>query len=128
MPIGPDEWESGRTEAAEHIDDTVKDRLLEFLELNAGKAYTADELASVYARAVAGEAIAGEDPDGPHLAAPDPSLFGSLVGRVGGRLLRRTGRIESALEELVEEGRVEIRTVETVEGRRTYYRVDRDGG
>lgn len=126
MPIGPDEWDSGQTDAAEEADETVKERLLEFLELNPQKAYTADELASVYAREAAGEVIAGEDPEGFHLAAPDPSPFARMLGRVGGLVLRRTGRVQAALDELVDEGRIETRTVDTVEGRRTYYRIKQD--
>jgi hypothetical protein len=75
MPIGPDEWASGRTDAAADPDSAVKERLLEFLELNPEKAYTADELAKVYAREVAGDAIAGEDPSENKPAAPDPGMF-----------------------------------------------------
>lgn len=123
MPISEDEWEEGRTAAAERVDSNVKERLLEFLELNAGKAYTADELAGVYAREMAGDAIAGEDPDGPHLAAPDAGVLTRLLGRVGGTIFRRSGRVSRALDELAEDGHVQTRTVETIDGQRTYYRV-----
>lgn len=126
MPIGPEEWKSGRTEAAKEVDTTVKERLLEFLELNAGKGYTADELAAIYARELAGEAIAGEDPNESHLAAPDPGVFARVLGRVGGTLYRRSARFQTALDELAEENQVETKTIETVDGQRTYYRVDRE--
>lgn len=126
MPIGPEEWQDGRTEAAEEVDTTVKERLLEFLELNAGKAYTAEELASIYAREIAGEAIAGEDPNESHLATPDPGVFARVLGRVGGTLYRRSNRFQTALDELAEENQVQTKTIDTVNGERTYYRVDRD--
>lgn len=126
MPIGPEEWKSGRTEAAEEVDTTVKERLLEFLELNAGKAYTADELATIYAREIAGEVIAGEDPNESHLAAPESGVFARVLGRVGGTLYRRSNRFQTALDELAEEDKVQTKTIDTVDGQRTYYRVDRE--
>jgi hypothetical protein len=125
MPIGPDEWDSGRTDAAAEPDSAVKERLLEFLELNPGKAYTADELAKVYAREVAGDAIAGEDPSENKPAAPDHGMFERFLGRLNETVFRRSGRVKSALEELESEGHVESKTIERGDGRHTYYRIRR---
>jgi hypothetical protein len=100
MPIGPDEWEAGRTDAAGEPGSAVQERLLEFLELNAGKAYTADELAKVYAREIAGDAIAGEDPTGRSPAAPEHTAIARVLGRVSETVFRRSGSIGNALEEL----------------------------
>lgn len=126
MPIGPDEWASGRTDAAGEPDSAVKERLLEFLELNPDKAYTADELAKVYAREVAGDAVAGEGPSGSKPAAPDHGMFERFLGRLNETVFRRSGRVKSALDELESEGRVESKTIERADGEHTYYRIRRD--
>jgi len=126
MPIGPDEWASGRTDAAADPDSAVKERLLEFLELNPEKAYTADELAKVYAREVAGDAIAGEDPSENKPAAPDPGMFERFLGRLNETVFRRSGSVKSALEELESEGHVESKTIERADGKHTYYRIRGD--
>lgn len=126
MPIGPDEWDAGRTDAADEADSAVKERLLEFLELNAGKGYTADELAKVYAREIAGDAIAGEDPGGRQLDAPDHSAFQRFLGRVSETVFRRSGSIKTALEELESDDAIESKVVEASDGTRTYYRVERE--
>jgi hypothetical protein len=123
MPIGPDEWEAGRTAAADTSGSAVQERLLEFLELNRGKAYTADELAKVYAREVAGDAIAGEDPTGNHLDAPEHTTFQRFLGRLSETVFRRSGTVDAALQELEAEGAIESKVVETADGTRTYYRV-----
>jgi hypothetical protein len=126
MPIGPDEWASGRTEAADDPASGVEERLLEFLELNPGKAYTADELAKAYAREVAGDAIAGEDPAGNGPAAPDHGMFERFLGRLNETVFRRSGRVKSALEELESAGYVESKTIERADGESTYYRIRED--
>ncbi|MFC6940873.1 hypothetical protein ACFQE8_13035 [Salinirubellus sp. GCM10025818] len=126
MPIGPDEWTSGRTDAEVEPDSAVKERLLEFLELNPEKAYTADELAKVYAREVAGDAIAGEDPSENKPAAPDHGMFERFLGRLNETVFRRSGRVKSALDELESEGYVESKTIERGDDSYTYYRVRRD--
>lgn len=123
MPIGPEEWDAGRTEHAGQFDSTVRERLLEFLELNPGKAYTADELAKVYAREVAGDAIAGEDPAENQLDAPDHTTFQRFLGRLSETVFRRSGTVDAALRELEAEGAIESKVVETSDGTRTYYRV-----
>jgi hypothetical protein len=123
MPIGPDEWEEGRTAAADGPGNAVSERLLEFLELNSGKAYTADELAKVYAREVAGDAIAGEDPSESQLDAPEHTTFQRFLGRLSETVFRRSGTVDAALRELEAEGAIESKVVETGEGTRTYYRV-----
>ncbi|MFC7227715.1 hypothetical protein N0B31_09900 [Salinirubellus salinus] len=123
MPIGPDEWETGRTAAADDSGSAVKDRLHEFLELNRGKAYTADELAKVYAREIAGDAIAGEDPAKNQLDAPDHTTFQRFLGRLSETVFRRSGTVDAALRELEAEGAIESKVVETSDGTRTYYRV-----
>jgi hypothetical protein len=123
MPIDADEWDAGRTEQGGE-DGHLKEKLLEYLELNAGRAYTADELAKVYAREVAGNAVAGEDPEGASPDAPDDGgMFERFLSRVNRTVFRRSGAIREALEELEAEGRVESKTIETADGRRTYYRV-----
>jgi len=63
MPIDDEEWAAGRTETGAE-GGHVKEKLLEYLELNETRAYTADELAKVYAREVAGDAVTGKDPEG----------------------------------------------------------------
>jgi hypothetical protein len=123
MPIGPDEWETGRTEAAHEPGSAVQERLLEFLELNAGKAYTADELAKVYAREVAGDAIAGEDPSERQPDAPEHTTWGRFLGRLSETVFRRSGAVKKALDELESEGLIESKTIEASDGERTYYRV-----
>ena len=126
MPIGPDEWASGRTDAADEPDSAVEERLLEFLELNPEKADTADELAKVYAREVAGDAIAGEDPSEKKPAAPDHGMFERFLGRLSETVFRRSGRVKSALEELESDGYVESKTIERADGRHTYYRIRKE--
>ena len=126
MPIGPDEWREGRTAAADDPSSAVRERLLEFLELNRGKAYTADELAKVYAREVAGDAIAGEDPAENQLDAPDHTTFQRFLGRLSETVFRRSGTVDAALRELEAEGVIESKEVETADGTRTYYRVDHE--
>lgn len=123
MPIGPDEWEAGQTERADATGSAVKERMLEFLELNRGKAYTADELAKVYAREVAGNAIAGEDPAENQLDAPEHTTFQRFLGRLSETVFRRSGTVDAALRELEAEGAIESKVVETNDGTRTYYRV-----
>jgi hypothetical protein len=123
MPIGPDEWADGRTAAADAPESIVKERLLEFLELNSDKAYTADELAKVYAREVAGDAIAGEDPATNQLDTPDRGAFQGVLGRLSETVFRRSGTVDSALRELETDGAVESKVVKTREGTRTYYRI-----
>ncbi|PSP98927.1 hypothetical protein BRC89_05935 [Halobacteriales archaeon QS_4_70_19] len=126
MPIDADEWEAGRTE--EGGEDThVKEKLLEYLELNDTRAYTADELAKVYARDVAGDAVAGESPEGTSPDAPGESgMFERFLSRVNRTVFRRSGNISEALAELEAEGRIESRTIETPDGKRTYYRAKED--
>ncbi|MFB6205359.1 MAG: hypothetical protein ABEJ05_02370 [Haloglomus sp.] len=122
MPIDADEWEIGRTDRGGE-DGHVKEKLLEYLELNANRAYTADELAKVYAREVAGDAVTGEDPDGISPDAPDEGgMFERFLSRVNRTVFRRSGNIREALQELEAEGRVESKTIETPDGKRTYYR------
>ena len=69
MPIDDEEWAAGRTETGAE-GGHVKEKLLEYLELNETRAYTADELAKVYAREVAGDAVTGKDPEGISTEAP----------------------------------------------------------
>lgn len=126
MPIGPDEWVSGRTDAVDEPESAVKERLLEFLELNPGKAYTADELAKVYAREVAGDAIAGEDPTENGPASPDHGMFERFLGRLNETVFRRSGRVQSALEELESQGYVESKAIERADGEHVYYRIRED--
>lgn len=105
----------------------MKEKLREYLELNDGRPYTADELAKVYAREVAGSAVAGEDPEGTSPDAPDDGgMFERFLSRVNRTVFRRSGDIREALAELEAEGRVESKTIETADGRRTYYRIARD--
>jgi hypothetical protein len=126
MPIDADEWDAGRTDEGGE-GGHVKEKLLEYLELNSGRAYTADELAKVYAREVAGDAVAGEDPSGASPDAPDDGgMFERFLSRVNRTVFRRSGDIREALEELEAEGRVESKTIETADGRRTYYRLAED--
>jgi len=127
MPIGPNEWDAGRAEAADAPGSAVKERLLEFLELNRGKAYTADELAKVYAREIAGNAIAGENPGENQLDAPDHTTFQRFLGRLSETVFRRSGTVDAALRELEAEGAIESKVVETNDGTRTYYRVRDEG-
>jgi hypothetical protein len=123
MPIDADEWAAGRTDKGGE-GGHVKEKLLEYLELNDTRAYTADELAKVYAREVAGDAVAGEDPEGISPDAPDEGgMFERFLSRVNRTVFRRSGDIREALAELEAEGRVESKTIETADGRRTYYRV-----
>jgi hypothetical protein len=122
MPIDADEWAAGRTEKGGE-GSHVKEKLVEYLELNQGRAYTADELAKVYAREVAGDAVAGEAPDGKNPDAPNEGgMFERFLSRVNRTVFRRSGNIREALQELEAEGRVESKTIETADGRRTYYR------
>jgi hypothetical protein len=126
MPIDDEEWAAGRTETGAE-GGQVKEKLLEYLELNETRAYTADELAKVYAREVAGDAVTGKDPEGISPDAPDDGgMFERFLSRVNRTVFRRSGDIREALEELEAEGRVESKTIETADGRRTYYRVVRD--
>lgn len=125
MPIGDDEWERGTTDRAERsADGYTKEKLLEYLELNDGEAYTAAELAKVYARRVAGEGVPGRDPGGVNIAdyPGEPGVVGHLLGAIGEVVFTRSGRIETALEDLVAEGRIETKRIETANGERTYYR------
>jgi hypothetical protein len=94
----------------------VSERLLEFLELNRGKAYSADELAKVYAREVAGDAIAGEDPPESQLDTPEHTTFQRFLGRLSETVFRRSGTVDAALRELEAEGAIESKVVETGEG------------
>lgn len=126
MPIDDEEWAAGRTETGAE-GGHVKEKLLEYLELNETRAYTADELAKVYAREVAGDAVTGKDPDGVGPDAPDDGgMFERFLSRVNRTVFRRSGDIREALDELEAEGRVESKTIETADGRRTYYRTVRD--
>jgi multidrug efflux pump subunit AcrA (membrane-fusion protein) len=125
MPIGTDEWIRGTTDRAEQsTDGYTKEKLLEYLELNAEEAYTAAELATVYAQRVAGEGVPGRNPGGVRIAdyPSEPGVLGHLLGTIGEVVFARSGRIEAALEDLAAEGRIEARTIETTNGEQTYYR------
>ena len=125
MPIGTDEWIRGTTDRAEQsTDGYTKEKLLEYLELNAEEAYTAAELATVYAQRVAGEGVPGRNPGGVRIAdyPGEPGVLGHLLGTIGEVVFARSGRIEAALEDLAAEGRIEARTIETTNGEQTYYR------
>ncbi|PSP74673.1 hypothetical protein BRC86_05140 [Halobacteriales archaeon QS_3_64_16] len=130
MPIGTDEWTRGTTDRAEQsTDGYTKEKLLEYLELNADEAYTVAELATVYAQRVAGEGVPGRNPGGVHISdyPGEPGVVGHLLGTIGEVVFARSGRIEAALEDLVAEGRVEARTIGTVNGEQTYYRASTGG-
>ena len=125
MPIGTDEWIRGTTDRAEQsTDGYTKEKLLEYLELNAEEAYTAAELATVYAQRVAGEGVPGRNPGGVRIAdyPGEPGVLGHLLGTIGEVVFARSDRIEAALEDLAAEGRIEARTIETTNGEQTYYR------
>lgn len=59
MPIRDDEWKRGTTDRAERDSDGyTKEKLLEYLELNDGEAYTAAE----WHKRMPGEGVPGRDP------------------------------------------------------------------
>lgn len=125
MPIGSDEWERGTTDRAERDQNGyTEEKLLEYLELNPEEAFTADELAKMYARDVAGEGTPGKNPDGVNVAdyPNDPGVLTHLLSAIGELVFTRSGRIEGALRSLDEKGSIESKTIETTNGERTYYR------
>lgn len=101
MPIDDDEWESGRSR------DTTEQRVLGVLKNNQDKAFTAYEIAQSLNRV-------------PQTSESD-ELGDLLIKGIAGGL--STWSVENALESLVDEGEVGVRTIEERIGEKDYYRI-----
>jgi len=92
MPIEKAEWEDGRRS------DTLKGKIMIFLRENKGQAFTQVEIAKAVGHKI------------------DVSDLWTLIGSIANSSI-----INSALEGLIEEGKVEVRIIDTPSGDQTYY-------
>jgi hypothetical protein len=125
MPVSSDEWERGTSNwIDQERQGYTEEKLLEYLELNRDKGFTAEELAKIYARDIAGEGLPGGNPDGVNLAdySDDPGVFSHLLSAIGEVVFTRSGRIKGALQNLEKKGLIESKAIETTSGEQTYYR------
>jgi hypothetical protein len=125
MTIGPDGWNAGRTEAVDDPRSAVTDRLLEFLELNRGKAHTAEELGGCARGRYPATPSPARTPPRASRTPPDHTTFQRFLGRISETVSRRSGTVDAALREPEAEGAIESKMVETVDG--LSGRADRQG-
>lgn len=134
MPIDDSEWDDGELDNTRDQAETVPvgdhdaetDLVGAFLDANAGRAYTAREIA------VGVGFDEADDPDAVGSAVSKASPRTNVTGQVGEEVTDPVGdltagdtsldAVHEALDELVEEGTVVAKDVETDEGTETYYR------
>lgn len=102
MPIDEDEWEEGRSAEA------IEYKILDFLRKNKPKAYSFDELRGRFGKSKDLETVDRED------------FFQGLNQVMMD--IADTIKINDALDQLIEEGKVERREIEQDIGTETYYR------
>lgn len=125
MPISTDEFESGRVDA-EDVDaegspiETEKDLIVSFLSERHDEAFTEREVVLGVDFSPAFETETGRRRQSLRGAAADGLL--DITGTVTASAVL-VDDVDEALSELVEEGIVESREVETDDGTTTYYRL-----
>ena len=139
MPIGDSEWRDGTLDNANDEPETVpvedrnaeNERIEDFLQANDDRAYTAREVLV----GVGFDADEDADTVGAEVEKASPRTH--VLGEVGDDVEDPVGDlvgddtelsdIQSALDDLVEEGTAVTKEVETDEGTETYYRYNTGG-